>query len=149
MSTPLLVNVGYADLFCFSEALASTDVSTRSDPVGGRVNWNPLPVDGVASVGVGASAASRLAIRASNETDASFGSLFVLMERARPSDERGGGGAASPPVPDGGSSVCIKQHLLPYGHEPDTQNVCKETFNKRSHTHNEILPYRSPSCTGG
>jgi hypothetical protein len=74
------------------------------------VNWKPLL--GLASVGVGALLDSRFAMRAKRETDPSFGSLFVLRERARPS-ERGGGGTASPAAPDGGSSVCMKQQRLP------------------------------------
>jgi len=36
----LLANVGYADLFCFPVELSNTEVSTRSEPVGGReLNW--------------------------------------------------------------------------------------------------------------
>jgi hypothetical protein len=42
---PLLANVGYADLFCFTEG-STLVVSTRSDPVGGLVS-------GKAEVGVG------------------------------------------------------------------------------------------------
>jgi hypothetical protein len=122
--TPLLAKDGYADLFCLSDA-PSTDVSTRREPVGGRVNWKP-PLLGVASVGVGALfCCSRLEMRARRDTDPSLGSLLVLRERARPSCAVGGGGIASPLGPDGGSSVWIKQHRFPYGQEPETQKVCE------------------------
>lgn len=126
---PLLAKEGYADLFCLTE-VSSVDVSTRKEPVGGRLNWKALPE----SVGVTRlfESCPRFAeIRASIDTFTSLGSLFVLSERARPSGRCCGAlSVAGVPLlavaavaPDVGSSVCMKQHLLPYGHDPDTQNV--------------------------
>lgn len=127
---PLLAKAGYADLFCLTEA-SIVDVSTRKEPVGGRVNWNAV----AESVGVGRlfESCPRFAeIRARIDTLASLGSLFVLKDRARPSGRCCGGALSVAGVPllvvaavapDVGNSVCMKQHLLPYGHDPDTQNV--------------------------
>lgn len=131
----VLANVGYADLFCFDATGASTFVSTRSEPVAGLCpNWKVPPSIALVAVGVVipafCSSFRFAAMRARSDDCASFGSLFVLMERARPS---GAGGVAllvsvfapgAPGgVPDCGSSVWMKQQRLPYGHEPDTQKV--------------------------
>lgn len=63
-------------------------------------------------------------MRARSELETSFGSLFVLDERARPSVFTGGGAPSAPGgPPEAGSSVWMKQHLFPYGQEPETQNV--------------------------
>ena len=63
-------------------------------------------------------------MRARSELETSFGSLFVLDERARPSGFAGGGAPSAPGgPPEAGSSVWMKQHLLPYGQEPETQKV--------------------------
>jgi len=133
-SIPLLANDGYADLFCFTTGLSRADVSTLNEPVGGRaLNWKPL-AGGLTSTGVAPLFCAELSwprlaeIRARREIEASLGSLLVLGERTRPSGRGGGGVLSAPPgvapdVPDVGSSVCMKQHLLPYGQEPDTQNV--------------------------
>jgi hypothetical protein len=145
---PLLAKEGYADLFCLTEA-SSVEVSTRKEPVGGRVNWNPL----AESIGVARLFGSwpRFAeIRARIDTLTSLGSLLVLSERARPSGRcccRGALSVAGVPLlavaavaPDVGSSVCMKQHLLPYGHDPDTQNVwgwCVSDYNHGKRT-NEL-----------
>lgn len=56
----------------------------------------------------------------------SVGSLLVLSDRGRPSrPEIFGGGAPSAPgaTPEAGSSVWMKQQRLPYGQDPETQNV--------------------------
>jgi hypothetical protein len=126
---PLLAKEGYADLFCLTEE-SSVDVSTRKEPVGGRENWNVLLPEsvGVARLFVFESWPRFAEIRARMDTLASLGSLFVLSERSRPSGRCGGalsvaGVPLLPVAPDVGSSVCMKQHLLPYGHDPDTQNV--------------------------
>jgi hypothetical protein len=114
-SRPLLANVGKADLFCFEVELSSVDVSTLKEPVGGRLlYWKPL-LEGLESTGVEtplelvepeASWLRFAEMRARRDTDASLGSLFVLMERSRPSG-RGGGGTFSEPggAPEVGSSV--------------------------------------------
>lgn len=111
-SIPLLAKEGYADLFCFNDGPSSA-VSTRKEPVGGRLNWKPFV--GFMSTGEPLLPGSwfRLAeIRASSEMDASFGSLLVLKERVRPSGCDDGGppsvADAAPVVavaPDVGSSV--------------------------------------------
>ena len=125
---PLLAKEGYADLFCLTEA-SSAEVSTRREPVGGRENWNELESAGVARFGSWPRFAE---IRARIDTLASLGSLLVLNERARPSGRSCGGTlsvagvpllAVAAVAPDVGNSVCMKQHLLPYGHDPDTQKV--------------------------
>ena len=61
----------------------------------------------------------------------SAGSLLVLIERARPSGRAEGGAFSGVPPgtgapPEVGSSVWMKQHRLPYGHEPETQKVCSD-----------------------
>jgi len=86
-------------------------------------------------------------IRARSETEVSLGSLLVLIERERPSVfdwEVALSEALLFPVfgfPATGTSVWMKQQRLPYGHEPDTQNVlqisvlyfgCLETFRNSS-----------------
>ena len=125
---PLLAKEGYADLFCFTEGPSKAEVSTLSEPVGGRppVNWKPL---GFISMGVDAVGLLLAEMRARRERDASFGSLLVLIERARPSGRCCNGAFSAPGVPavggapELGSSVWIKQQRLPYGQEPETQNV--------------------------
>lgn len=125
---PLLAKEGYADLFCFTEGPSKAEVSTLSEPVGGRppVNWKPL---GFISIGVDAVGLLLAEIRARRERDASFGSLLVLIERERPSGRCCIGALSAPGVPavggapELGSSVWIKQQRLPYGQEPETQNV--------------------------
>lgn len=114
-SRPLLANDGNADLFCLEVELSRVDVSTLKEPVGGRLlNWKPL-LEGLESTGVEtpfefvepeASWFRFAEIRARRDTEASLGSLLVLMERSRPSG-RGGGGMFSEPggTPDVGSSV--------------------------------------------
>lgn len=53
-------------------------------------------------------------MRARSDTDCSLGSLLVLKERARVSGIWGGGAPSAPGgAPDAGSSVWMKQHLLP------------------------------------
>ena len=123
-------NVGYADLFCFAAAAAAsaTLVFTRSDS-GRPLIWKPaeggvvlaLPADEPSAL----SCVRFAEMRARSELETSFGSLFVLDERARPSGFVGGGAPSAPGgPPEAGSSVWMKQHLLPYGQEPETQNVC-------------------------
>jgi len=94
------------------------DVSTRRDPVGGRPLKNPPP-GGETSTGV---ASFFLCIRCNNEIEDSLGSLF---DRSRLGVFVDGGGAPSAPgaTPETGSSVCMKQHRLPYGQAPETQKV--------------------------
>lgn len=85
---PLLANVGYADLFCcFMEEPSNTEVSTLSDPMGGRLNWKLLLDDGSTGVATLPGLGEPLLFfnRARRDVEASLGSLLVLMERARPS----------------------------------------------------------------
>ncbi len=128
---PLCVcaNDGNADLFCCLEIdTSATFVLTRS-PSGRPPAWNPADGGVVLKLPepelMPLSCVRFAEMRASSELETSFGSLFVLDERARPSTFVGGG---TPSVlggpPAEGSSVWMKQHLLPYGHDPDTQNVC-------------------------
>lgn len=112
---PLLAKDGYADLFCLTEA-SRADVSTRSEPVGGRVNWNELLSTGVARPF--GSWFRFPEIRAKSDTLASLGSLFVLSERSRPSEcccvvFSIAGVPPGPVPPDVGNSVWIKQHRFP------------------------------------
>jgi hypothetical protein len=110
---PLLAKEGYADLFCLTEE-SSVDVSTRKEPVGGRVNWNALLPESVGVLFVFDSWPRFAEIRAKIDTLASLGSLFVLRERARPSGCCCGGAlsvagvpllAVAAVAPDVGSSV--------------------------------------------
>jgi hypothetical protein len=119
MSIPL-AKVGYADLFCLApEAVGSkTEVSTRSDPVGGRVLVNAVDggVEPVLPVPLEDASWFLLAeIRARSELpEVSLGSLFVLDERSRPTDCTGGGVLSEPGTPPAeGSSVWMKQQRLP------------------------------------
>ena len=131
-------NVGYADLFCFASDASATLVLTRSPsgrpPPPPLIDWKPAEGGVVLALpefecececSVDDSCERFAEMRARSELDTSFGSLFVLDERARPSGFAGGGAPSAPgPPPDAGSSVCMKQHLLPYGQDPDTQKVC-------------------------
>ena len=115
---PLCANVGNADLFCcFAIDTSATLVLTRK-PSGRPPDWNP-PEGGVVLMlpdpELMPPSWVRFAdMRASRELETSFGSLVVLGERLRPSGFDGGGAPSAPGVPpEAGSSVCMKQHLLP------------------------------------
>ena len=126
MTMPLCANVGYADLFCFEIDGSATSVLTRSCP--GRAVLDTVADGGVVLTLPGpefiASCVRFAEMRARSELDTSFGSLFVLDERARPSGLAGGGAPSAPGgPPEAGSSVWMKQHLFPYGQDPETQKV--------------------------
>ncbi len=113
---PLCANVGYADLFCLEIGTSVTFVLTRS--CSGRPPTNPADGGVVLTLPgpelIAFSCVRFAEMRARSELETSFGSLFVLEERARPSGF-GGGGAPSAPggPPEAGSSVWMKQHLFP------------------------------------
>lgn len=123
MGTVLLPKAGYADLFCL-DTWSTTLVSTLRLPVRGlRLRICAGNVPGV-DVAIIESEAILEDTRPINAIEGSSTSLCRLMERAlddlafcaEPASLELGNS-------DDGSSVWMKQHRLPYGQEPDTQNV--------------------------